>query len=72
MVKPIKLHFILIIYICLFAGVIRHSSHGHGHYRKRSEPEICNEDKEVKCSRVPVYEEEVVDVEVSCDWSSQC
>ena len=56
----------------MFAGVIRHSSHGRGHYRKRSEPEICNEDKEVKCSRVPVYEEEVVDVEVSCDWSSQC
>ena len=39
----------------------------HGHYDKRSAPEICNQDTQVKCNKVPVYEEEVVDVEVCED-----
>ena len=41
---------------------------GHySHYDKRSavrEPEICDESKQVVCSKVPVYQEELKDVEV--------
>ena len=48
-------------------------SHSHGsHYHKRSplaarDPEICDESKQVVCQKVPVYQEELKDVEVCQD-----
>ena len=45
-------------------------SHSHAsHYHKRSplparDPEICDESKQVVCQKVPVYQEELKDVEV--------
>jgi len=52
-------------------GVISHGF-SHGHYKRRaaqlqSPPEICNQDTDVKCEKIPVYEEELVDVEVCED-----
>ena len=47
---------------------ILHHSHS-SHYHKRSpvaarEPEICDESKQVVCQKVPVYQQELKDVEV--------
>ena len=39
----------------------------HSHYHKRSparDPEICDESRQVVCQKVPVYQEELKDVEV--------
>ena len=47
-----------------------HYSHSQSsHYHKRSpaasrEPEICNESKQVVCQKVPVYQQELKEVEV--------
>ena len=56
-------------------GVISHGF-SHGHYKRRaaqlqSPPEICNQDTDVKCEKIPVYEEELVDVEVCEDTPRQ-